>query len=39
VIYDAKTARFETVTVPWDPDNPLSGRRPSLRDLSSHAGA
>ncbi|MCL4767994.1 MAG: molybdopterin-synthase adenylyltransferase MoeB [Hyphomicrobiaceae bacterium] len=39
LIYDALSARFETVNVGWDPDNPLSGRNPSIRDLSIHAGA
>lgn len=36
VIYDAKSGRFETVTVGWDPDNPLTGSSPSITDLSSH---
>ncbi len=36
IIYDAKAARFETVNVAWDPDNPLSGRAPTIRDLSIH---
>lgn len=39
LIYDALAARFETVRVAWDPDNPLSGRNPSIRDLSAHARA
>jgi adenylyltransferase/sulfurtransferase len=39
LIYDALSARFETVKVGWDPDNPLSGREPSIRDLRIHAGA
>jgi adenylyltransferase/sulfurtransferase len=39
LIYDAKSARFETVTVAWDPDNPLSGTKPTIRDLSIHASA
>ena len=37
MIYDALGARFESVKVGWDPDNPLSGRQPSIRDLSMHA--
>lgn len=37
LIYDALGARFETVAVKWDPDNPLSGRNPTIRDLSVHA--
>jgi adenylyltransferase/sulfurtransferase len=36
LIYDAKGGRFETVNVGWDPDNPLSGRAPSIHDLSAH---
>lgn len=39
LIYDAKDARFDTVTVGWDPDNPLSGNHATIADLSSHAGA
>jgi adenylyltransferase/sulfurtransferase len=37
MIYDALSARFEQVKVAWDPDNPLSGAAPSIRDLSGHA--
>lgn len=36
LLYDAKEPRFETVRVAWDPDNPLTGRAPSIRDLSLH---
>ncbi len=39
LIYDALSARFETVKVGWDPENPLSGREPSIRDLSIHMEA
>lgn len=39
IVYDAKEPRFETVSVGWDPDNALSGRNPTIRDLSIHAGA
>jgi adenylyltransferase/sulfurtransferase len=39
VIYDALAARFETMKYGWDPDNPLTGRTPAIRDLSIHAGA
>lgn len=39
LIYDARGARFETVNVAWDPDNPLSGNSPAITDLSIHAGA
>jgi adenylyltransferase/sulfurtransferase len=39
VIYDALGSRFETVKVAWDPDNALSGRNATIRDLSNHAKA
>ncbi len=38
MIYDALGARFENVKVGWDPDNPLSGQKPTITDLSIHAG-
>jgi molybdopterin/thiamine biosynthesis adenylyltransferase len=37
LIYDALSTRFQQVKVAWDPDNPLSGTNPTIRDLSSHA--
>jgi molybdopterin/thiamine biosynthesis adenylyltransferase len=37
LIYDALRARFETIRVAWDPDNPLNGREAHIRDLSIHA--
>ncbi|MGI9402978.1 MAG: HesA/MoeB/ThiF family protein [Hyphomicrobium sp.] len=39
LIYDALAARFETLNVAWDPDNPLSGRKPTITDLSIHTAA
>jgi adenylyltransferase/sulfurtransferase len=39
LIYDARSARFNEVRIAWDPDNPLSGNAPTIRDLSIHAGA
>jgi molybdopterin-synthase adenylyltransferase len=33
--YDALAARFETFTIPWDPENPISGRNPTITDLNS----
>jgi molybdopterin/thiamine biosynthesis adenylyltransferase len=36
LIYDAAASRFEVVTVAWDPDNPLSGRTPTITDLTLH---
>jgi molybdopterin-synthase adenylyltransferase len=37
VMLDARAMRFETLTYSWDPDNPLSGQHPTIRDLSAHA--
>jgi molybdopterin-synthase adenylyltransferase len=28
--------RFETLHYAWDPANPLSGKHPTIHDLSSH---
>jgi adenylyltransferase/sulfurtransferase len=36
LMYDALSARFETLTIAWDPENPLSGRNPTITDLSIH---
>lgn len=36
LIYDALAARFEHVRVAWDPENPLSGRTPTIHDLRDH---
>ncbi len=36
LIYDAAASRFEIVTVAWDPENPLSGRTPTIADLGVH---
>jgi adenylyltransferase/sulfurtransferase len=36
LIYDALSARFQTIALKWDPDNPLTGRKPTIRDLSVH---
>lgn len=38
LLYDAKASRWETLQVPWDPDNALSGEAPTIRDLSVHGG-
>ncbi|MET0639400.1 MAG: HesA/MoeB/ThiF family protein [Hyphomicrobium sp.] len=38
LIYDALATRFEIVKISWDPDNPLSGRSPTIIDLASHRG-
>jgi len=39
LIYDARACRFETVNIAWDPENPLNGEAPTIRDLSEHSGA
>lgn len=39
LIYDALAARFETVQVAWDRDNPLTGRNVTIEDLTIHAAA
>jgi len=36
LMLDARAMRFETLRYAWDPDNPLSGERPTIRDLSGH---
>jgi molybdopterin-synthase adenylyltransferase len=37
VMIDARAMRFETLSYEWDPQNPLSGERPAIKDLSAHA--
>ena len=37
LMIDARSMRFETLGYVWDPDNPLSGEKPTIRDLSGHA--
>jgi molybdopterin-synthase adenylyltransferase len=39
LLYDAQATRFTEIATAWDPANPLSGRTPTIRDLSGHAGA
>jgi molybdopterin/thiamine biosynthesis adenylyltransferase len=36
LMIDARSMRFETLTYAWDPNNPLSGNTPTIRDLSQH---
>jgi adenylyltransferase/sulfurtransferase len=36
LMIDARAMRFETLRYQWDPANPLSGERPTMRDLSVH---
>ncbi|MGI9524255.1 MAG: HesA/MoeB/ThiF family protein [Hyphomicrobiaceae bacterium] len=37
LIYDALGTRFQSIKMRWDPDNPLSGRAPTITDLSTHS--
>jgi adenylyltransferase/sulfurtransferase len=37
LIYDGRGGRFESVNVAWDPENPLSGRQATIKDLSIHS--
>jgi molybdopterin/thiamine biosynthesis adenylyltransferase len=36
LIVDARSMRFETLDYAWDPRNPLTGDKPTIRDLSVH---
>lgn len=36
LMIDARSMRFETLNYSYDPQNPLSGERPTIRDLSIH---
>jgi adenylyltransferase/sulfurtransferase len=36
LMVDARSMRFETLSYAWDPGNPLSGEKPTVRDLSAH---
>ena len=35
-MYDALATRSYVTQLPWNPDNPLNGRNPTITDLSSH---
>jgi adenylyltransferase/sulfurtransferase len=35
LMIDARAMRFETLNYRWDKDNPLSGKNPTIRDLTS----
>jgi molybdopterin-synthase adenylyltransferase len=37
IMLDARAMRVESLSYVWDPDNPLSGSHPTIRDLSVHA--
>jgi adenylyltransferase/sulfurtransferase len=34
LMFDALAARFYETRLVWNPENPLNGRRPTIRDLS-----
>ncbi len=34
LMVDARAMRFETLSYGWDDSNPLSGKKPTIRDLS-----
>jgi adenylyltransferase/sulfurtransferase len=36
LMVDTRALRFETLNYAWDPDNPLSGEKPTIKDLSVH---
>jgi adenylyltransferase/sulfurtransferase len=36
LMMDARSMRFETLSYEWDPGNPLSGDKPTIRDLAGH---
>jgi molybdopterin-synthase adenylyltransferase len=36
LMFDARDMRFETIGYAWDSANPLSGEKPTIRDLSGH---
>jgi adenylyltransferase/sulfurtransferase len=36
LMIDARAMRFETLRYGWDPENPLSGERATIKDLSGH---
>src|SRR5271170_7528088 len=36
MMLDARAMRFETFRYAWDPENPLSGERATIKDLSVH---
>ena len=38
VMVDARSMRFETLSYAWDPSNPLTGEKSTIKDLSQHRG-
>ncbi|HVI29521.1 molybdopterin-synthase adenylyltransferase MoeB [Hansschlegelia sp.] len=39
LVVDALSMRLETLSYEWDPENPVTGRSPTITDLSIHAVA
>jgi molybdopterin-synthase adenylyltransferase len=37
LMVDARAMRFETLNYAWDPNNPLSGEKPTIKALSVHS--
>ena len=37
IMLDASAMRFETLRYAWDPANPLTGAKPTIKNLSEHA--
>jgi adenylyltransferase/sulfurtransferase len=37
LMVDARSMRFETLNYAWDPDNPLTGKKATIRNLDAHA--
>ena len=38
LMFDARGMRFETLRYSWNPENPLSGKCPTIRELSARVG-
>jgi molybdopterin/thiamine biosynthesis adenylyltransferase len=36
LMFDARAMRFATISYQWNPNNPLSGEQPTIRDLTGH---
>ena len=37
LMVDARSMRFETLNYAWDPDNPLTGKQATIKNLNAHA--
>jgi adenylyltransferase/sulfurtransferase len=36
LMIDVRAMRFEALSYTWDSENPLSGKHPTIKDLSAH---